>query len=308
MPNQRYWCFTSYEFPNFETRAGNNHSLRYVIFGRELCPTTQRTHYQGYCEFSEKVSMKTVKIVFNDDTMHLEPRYGSQEQAINYCMKDGDVHEWGEPQYSGKRNDLKDVINECKTIGDVMDNYPHVYCAYRNGLKDIYNRKILKEIPLYTPVDVYVYVGPTGTGKTRKAIEENAGKYYKLSCSGNSLWFDGYDGQEVLIIDEFYGWIKWNYLLQLLDVYPVTLPIKGGFVEKQWKKVIITSNKGVHEWYPNVKDISALQRRIKEVIVFGNQTNSKQELFSNDFIFDDEVPDDFHIEVDNDNNNDNNNN
>lgn len=306
MPNQRAWCFTAFEFPNFETKSINNHGLRYVIFGTEICPSTGTMHYQGYCEFSEKVSMATIKQVFNDNTLHLAPRYGTQAQAIEYCRKDGDVLEWGEPQYSGKRNDLKDLIDECKTLTQVMDEYPHIYCAYRNGLKDIYNKKFMSEIPEFTPVDVFVYVGATGTGKTRRAIEENTGKYYKLTCSGNTLWFDGYAGQEVLIIDEFYGWIKWNFLLQMLDGYKLQLPIKGGFTMKNWKKVIITSNREVEQWYPRVKDISPLRRRIKEVVRFG--VVDKTEIIDNEFYFDDEIPNDFSIDVDNDNNNDNNNN
>lgn len=302
MPSQRHWCFTSFTFPDFELHADRNFTLRYVIFGKEICPDTGRLHFQGYCEFSDKVSMKNVKQVFNDTTMHLEPRYGSQEQAIKYCQKDGDYLEWGSPQYSGKRNDLKDVIDECKTVGQVMDQYPQIYCAYRNGLRDIYNAKFMKDLPEFVPIEVFAYIGPTGTGKTRKAIEENAGKYYKLTNSGSTLWFDGYSGQEVLIIDEFYGWIKWNFLLQMLDGYKLQVPIKGGFACKNWNKVIITSNREVSQWYPRIKDISPLNRRIKEIVRFGDCVESN--VNCNDFIFTDEVPADFSVVVDNNCNDD----
>lgn len=44
----------------------------------------------------------------------------------------------------------------------------------------------------------YWYYGPPGTGKTRKATSENPGAYKKLA----NKWWDGYQGQKVVIIDD----------------------------------------------------------------------------------------------------------
>lgn len=301
MPNQRCWCFTAWSFPDFELKAERNFTLRYVVFGLEECPKTGEFHFQGYCEFSDKVSMATVKKVFNDNTMHLEPRYGTQAQAIEYCCKDGQVHEWGTPQFSGKRNDIADIITECKTVNEVMDKYPSVYCAYRNGLRDIYTRRFMEDIPDWRAVEVRVYYGSTGSGKTRKAVTEakSHGTYYKLTChDNNSLWFDGYTGQTSLIIDEFYGWIKWNFLLTLLDGYnQCRLPIKGGFTFASWTHVYITSNVHPMYWYKSIRDMSPLMRRITSIERMGVIEDSHDEVLIGDGFYFNDVPNTYKINI-----------
>ncbi|KAL0152209.1 hypothetical protein M9458_051932 [Cirrhinus mrigala] len=44
-------------------------------------------------------------------------------------------------------------------------------------------------------------------------------------------WWDGYDGQDNVIIDDFYGWIAYDELLRVCDRYPCKVPVKGAFVE-----------------------------------------------------------------------------
>jgi len=67
-----------------------------------------------------------------------------------------------------------------------------------------------------------------------------------------------------IIIDEFYGWIPWAFLLRLLDVYPLQLPVKGGFVPAHYDRVYITSNKSPLDWYTKEKvgSFAPLLRRI----------------------------------------------
>lgn len=83
-------------------------------------------------------------------------------------------------------------------------------------------------------------------------------------------WWDGYDGHEDVIIDDFYGWLKWSFLLNLLDRYPLMLPNKGGYCECKIKRIIITSNKSPEEWYPSKEDKTPLLRRIDETTHFNS--------------------------------------
>lgn len=83
----RNWCFTSYDLENFKVPDDNRY-FRYCVYQAETCPTTGSLHYQGYVEFTRTMRMKKVKELFGDQSMHLEPRQGSREQARAYCMKE----------------------------------------------------------------------------------------------------------------------------------------------------------------------------------------------------------------------------
>jgi len=114
-------------------------------------------------------------------------------------------------------------------------------------------------------VEVKVFWGPTGTGKTHRASQESGRPYWLPNPNGpNALYFDGYDGQDTIIIDDFYGWIPFHTMLRLCDKYHCTLNTKGGTTSLKHKKVIITSNLPPRDWYKNVKDdlFAAFARRI----------------------------------------------
>jgi len=119
---------------------------------------------------------------------------------------------------------------------------------------------------------VSVHWGRTGTGKTKGVfddVEARGETLYKLD-SANTLWWDGYMGEKNLLIDDFYGWIKFGTLLNILDIYPLRLDIKGGFAYAAWTRVYITSNKIWQEWYKELshEQHAALERRIHLVQVY----------------------------------------
>jgi len=80
--------------------------------------------------------------------------------------------------------------------------YPNAFRLIRSELDFI-------EALKWRIMNVKVYWGPTGTGKTRKAMDHES--VYKLDMA-NSLWFNGYNRQKRLVVDDFYGWIKYGHL------------------------------------------------------------------------------------------------
>lgn len=262
----RNYMFTSFRS---EKPSPDFDKITYMIYGEEKAPTTGNPHYQGYVEFTSTQRIAGAKKIFNDDTMHFDKRRGTQEQAIEYCKKDGVFTEHGYPTRQGRRTDLKKIIEENKTIEEIMDKEPQIYCQYRKGLLDIYARKIEQRLQNIRNVEVYVYWGVTGSGKTYKAIMDNPDYYQMLTINkGDRVFFDGYKGQSTLIIDEFYGQIPYHYMLRILDKYKLQVEIKGGTTWAQWNKVVITSNAPPASWYPDLQNIDPLLRRINEVIYY----------------------------------------
>jgi len=128
----------------------------------------------------------------------------------------------------------------------------------------------------YRPnIQVYTLVGETGIGKSY-AVYSRFPNAYRPLLGNSGIWFDGYHGQDVILLEEFKGQIQLQKLLQLLDSYPVLLEVKGGSIPAMYTKVFITSNYDANQWYADEKfkrnsEFQALYRRVG--YCRGNTTN-----------------------------------
>lgn len=91
------------------------------------------------------------------------------------------------------------------------------YARYNRGLNALHEM-LSKHRDRRIPPTVIVLWGETGMGKTKRAydIAEKSGKPFYVKPSG-SKWWNGYNGQEVCIIDEIAGQIPLAELLMWLD-------------------------------------------------------------------------------------------
>lgn len=236
----------------------------YAVIGKEV--GKQGTHHlQGYLELRARKSFKVVlNALFK---AHIEPRRGTAEQAADYCKKDdADAWQVGEMSKQGARNDIFDAyeaIRSKKRKREVAEDFTLVDAKYHRALDRYRSLVEADDSAEFRKVTVEVYWGKAGSGKTRKAVEENPGAYL-INEPATNLWFDGYEGQDVIIIDDFSGWVKFRMLLKLLDGYQMRLPIKGGHTYARWTKVIITSNIEPSGWYLRGMP-KELERRIDSV-------------------------------------------
>lgn len=107
----------------------------------------------------------------------------------------------------------------------IADTDPGMYVRYHTGLTAL---ALTRKPDPNRQVKVLVYWGDAGSGKTETAMETNEGDVYKLNTNTNgTLWFDGYQGESVLLLDDFYGWVKHGDLLALLEGYPYRCQVKG---------------------------------------------------------------------------------
>lgn len=271
----RYWCLTSFA----ETEPEFCKPMRYMVYQREKCPDTQKLHWQIYCEFSRQVRLNQVKSLFGSK-VHAEVAK-NRKKAREYCMKEesrvSSPVEHGEWTLiaQGKRTDIQEFVNDIKQgyndyelalkHGSVMLKYPNGFRMYKSIIQK-HNSMAHREIK------VKVYWGESGAGKTKSALEESFDFYMPdLNGSSNTVWFTNYDGERVLIIDDFNCQIKLHLLYRWLDRYPLQLQTKGGNVYAQWSTVIITALKHPDDWYPNhcmIEERKALMRRIHEIKYF----------------------------------------
>lgn len=256
----RKFVFTCYKMdvPWKEIYEEYNDIIRFIIVGKEITPTTDKLHWQGYIQFYEPCRYTKFQFMI-EEKCWMKHQKGSDFQASEYCKKDHQYLIYGEPTKQGARNDLesiKKMIDNNASHSDCYIEHFGTYLRYRNKF-DKYRESIMMErAKKFRKVNVKILSGPTRCGKTRKYLYDDKGNYnnnvFLIHCShDDKLWFDGYEGQKTIIFDEFRNDIKLGLMLGLTEGHFCRLQIKGGHVYALWDKVIITTNLRKSEIYPN---------------------------------------------------------
>lgn len=265
MSRSANWLFTINNFTDEDTDSLGNLECGYLLFGEEIAPTTGTPHLQCYVEFNGKKTWNVVRSLLPARAADIAVRKGSQKQAIAYCKKDGKFVERGEPKNQGARHDLDGIrslaaesgMRAVTAVGNLQQiSVAKHYLTYNEEARD------------WKPEVIWLY-GEGGTGKSRMARELVEGDVY-TKCEGTK-WFDGYDGHETVIFDDFRAnWFEWSYLLCLLDRYECRVEIKGGLRQFKPKRIIITAPVRPEEMFAYIpEDLNQLLRRIDciEVLV-----------------------------------------
>ena len=203
-------------------------------------------------------------------TIHLEASKGTAGQNREYCTKDGDFEEFGRLPSQGRRSDLSAIkarIEEGISERELATEFFGQWVVYRRSFSAY--RDLVHEPKLRVELKVFALIGRPGIGKTRFAFQyaNRRGGTAFMSPDPSLKWFDGYGGEDVAILDDYRGDGEFAFLLRLLDIYPLRVQIKGGFVNWEPKVIFITSNKNPEAWHPE-EDYPALRRRIARVIDF----------------------------------------
>jgi len=256
------------DWDGLQKRVAERKQVRYFCGQLEVGEQSSVRHLQAYVEFNGPVGLAAVRKLF--PRCHAEVRRGSPEEAKRYCSKEetrvaGSFFECGEcPQGGGKQGAREDLvavrvaIEGGASVSKLYSEFP-VTCAK-------YPKYVDKCLMLFSArrswkTEVRVYVGPTGCGKTSAVFEEFPDVWTKPEGS----WFDGYEGQPHVLIDDFRGGrdcgITFASLLQLLDRYRMAVPVKGSFSQWVPKVIVITSNIKPEFWFP-WEDSAPLLRRI----------------------------------------------
>lgn len=244
----------------------------YCVYQQEM-GEEGTSHFQGYAEFKGARTLSWFKQLTGLERAHIETRRGTGSQAANYCMKDDSrldgPYEWGEMKEQGKRSDLEAIrreLDENKPMKRIAEDHFSSWCRYQKSF-NIY--KQMKIQPRNWAMELVFIIGPTGTGKSRRA-HEMAGESAYFKPPGK--WWDNYTGEHTVVLDEFYGHsMPFTHLLQLCDRYPYMVEPKGyPAVQFVSKRIIFTSNQNPKDWYSSERthqgpwEQNPLNRRIRQ--------------------------------------------
>ena len=87
-----YFCFTDFKNSFIDVLKIYYHNkdlIRYLFIGKEICPSTGKTHLQGYIQMYSQCRATAIQKIFNVK-FHINKCLGSVEQNIKYCGKDRD--------------------------------------------------------------------------------------------------------------------------------------------------------------------------------------------------------------------------
>lgn len=233
-----------------------NYKPKYGIACKEVGPTGGNRHFHVLIMCEKRIqTRKGEKLITIDGIRpHIERINNNINKIIQYIKKGGYTSEFN-PENRPKSVTIPNKKE--KAIMMMQGNLEELFINGDLGAVDIIRATKLKSIfnmnrppRKYEKKLILWFKGETGEGKTRKAVEiaEKFGLKYWMT-NDTLKWFDGYNDQELAIIDDFRKNMisDWNYLLRLLDGYGLCVQIKGGFTQWTPKIIIITSPASPHE-------------------------------------------------------------
>lgn len=275
-----HWCFT---LNNPETHDVDCTSLfnsdvswlppyKYLVIGIEV-GTEGTQHLQGYVAFQENLRFNNIKNFSPQCAVaHWEQKskYSTYAQAADYCKKGDQWHEWGTLPVSGSVATAKrweDALAAAKD-GRFIEIPAQIQIQCYRTLKSIRQDALLENPALEGDLVNFWYHGPPGTGKSLYARQ----KYPSHFLKALNHWWDGYTGEEIVLLDEWEltsGKFLGHHLKLWADRYPFRPEVKGSFLPPQRPKtIIITSNYSIDDCFGPGVDPElnrAIHRRFRSV-------------------------------------------
>jgi len=165
---------------------------------------------------------------------------------------------------------VKKAIDDGNSINFIAEHHFTSYIRYGKSFKEY--KRIKTEARDWKSV-CFCIIGPSGVGKSRfaTALCGFLGPVYKVpQPKGSGLYWDDYDGQPVVFIDEMDGsYMRPTFFNTLVDRYACVVPVHGGAGHQLIAKyIVICSNYHPRFWWKGRKpdQVKQTMRRI-EVLV-----------------------------------------
>jgi len=207
---------------------------------------------------------------------HLEIANGTAQQNRAYCSKTrecdarpNDVfHERGSiPITSHDKGQLEkarwDAVRLFAESGRLDEIESCIYIRYYSSLKRIAVDHMPRMERLEKPCGVWIY-GEAGTGKSRSVNDA----YPELFPKPKSIWWDGYNGEQVVLLDDvdIYDVKLGGLLKHWSDCYPFIGESKGFSRKIRPIKFFVTSQYRIEDIWCDIPTQEALKRRFHVIV------------------------------------------
>jgi len=268
----RNFIFTLNNYTEEDELAAQQLKCRYVVFGYERAPTTGTPHLQGFVSFKDACTLTAASKRLKRASFKIA---NTVTEAIDYCKKDGEYFERGDPPKDPKQKGIvekerwKRIREACENLkyAELPDDY---VCRHPGNVGKIRHLFLATTVPSdLDKLENYWYFGPSGSGKSlaaRKYIRELSHSYYLKDLT---KWWDYYAHQDVVLIEEI-GPQHIPALTELLkkwaDYYVFPAECKCGYYPAiRPKKIIVTSNFSIDELFNTAMDRDPINRRFNVV-------------------------------------------
>lgn len=225
-------------------------------------------HLHAYVEFDKRKRRQT-------DLFDIEGHHGNIEMCkdvrgwMKYITKeDGDPFQWN--------FDVKACLQKRSCRLTVKRAAAMKYEELRTAVRPDQLQKTLagihldrlmtaKVTDLDGPCGIWL-TGPAGVGKSHDVRQFCAEAGLGLYEKAHNKWWDGYDGEQVVLLDDAHvddrGWLA-RFLKLWADAYAFKAETKGGMISIRPRHFVVTSNYGPDEFAQHEEDRAAIMRRFK---------------------------------------------
>ena len=272
---------------------------RYIAIAEEIGALEHTPHMHFFVVYKNPKAESTMRNVV--PKAHWDPCRGTIEQNRDYVFKQGKwvdsekgttalpetQREWGEiptecKEFPSRKSDVMDAINQMIEEGlspsEIMGMHAG-YCEYADTIRRAYILHKAADVPPVRDVHVHYVVGASGSGKTytykRLCDRYGDADVYLVTDYANDMTaaFDRYQAENVIVLDEFRGNVRFSTFLNLTDKYRCDIHARYVSTMALYSEVYITSVYPPEKLYENLVETATqgieprqqLYRRISDI-------------------------------------------
>lgn len=267
-PQARYWIGTIHADHGEWTQPSELCGTIQWLRGQRERGAGGTEHWQLFVAFTKKCRLAAVKASVGNG--HWEP--SRSEAAENYVWKEdtaipGTRFELGAKAFNPSSGTdwarIKDLAKAGR-ISECLEIAPDATIRHYASLKAISRDFMEKPPDLSTVCGQWIY-GPPGVGKSHFAREMYTNIYDKM-CN---KWWDGYQGQKTVLIDDFdlSHKVLGHHLKRWADKYSFLAESKGHSANIRPDRIIVTSNYKPEDIFDDPALIEAINRRFYRIYI-----------------------------------------